>query len=42
MSANGAASVRRCWSSSTTVEGIEIDGVDIIAWNEAGRIVDSR
>jgi hypothetical protein len=23
----------------TTIEGIEIDGVDIIAWNEAGRIV---
>jgi hypothetical protein len=23
----------------TTIEGIEIDGVDIIAWDEAGRIV---
>ena len=26
----------------TTVEGIEIDGVDIIAWSEAGRIVDFK
>jgi ketosteroid isomerase-like protein len=26
----------------TTIEGIEIDGVDIIAWDEAGRIVDFK
>ena len=26
----------------TTVEGVEIDGVDIIAWDEAGRIVDFK
>ena len=27
---------------ATTVEGVEIDGVDIIAWDEAGRIVDFK
>jgi ketosteroid isomerase-like protein len=26
----------------TTIEGIEINGVDIIAWDEAGRIVDFK
>jgi ketosteroid isomerase-like protein len=26
----------------TTVEGVEIDGVDIIAWDEAGRIVEFK
>src|SRR5579862_6021022 len=26
----------------TTVDGIEIDGVDIIAWDEVGRIVDFK
>jgi hypothetical protein len=26
----------------TRIEGIEIDGVDIIAWDEAGRIVDFK
>ncbi len=26
----------------TTVEGVEIDGVDIIAWDAAGRIVDFK
>ena len=26
----------------TTIEGIEIDGVDIVAWDEAGRIVDFK
>jgi len=26
----------------TTVEGIEIDGVDMIAWDEAGRIVEFK
>jgi ketosteroid isomerase-like protein len=26
----------------TTIEGIEIDGVDIITWDEAGRIVDFK
>jgi hypothetical protein len=27
---------------TTTVEGIEIDGVDIIAWDASGRIVDFK
>ncbi len=27
---------------TTTIEGIEIDGVDIIAWDEEGRIVDFK
>jgi hypothetical protein len=27
---------------STTIEGIEIDGVDIIAWNEDGHIVEFK
>ena len=27
---------------ATTIEGIEIDGVDIIAWDEGGRIVDFK
>jgi hypothetical protein len=26
----------------TTVEGVEIDGVDIVAWDEAGRIVEFK
>lgn len=26
----------------TTIEGIELNGVDIIAWDEAGRIVDFK
>jgi len=26
----------------TTIDGIEIDGVDIIAWSEAGRIVEFK
>jgi ketosteroid isomerase-like protein len=26
----------------TTIEGVEIDGVDIIAWDEVGRIVDFK
>ncbi len=26
----------------TTIEGIEIDGVDILAWDPAGRIVDFK
>jgi hypothetical protein len=26
----------------TTIEGVEIDGVDIIAWDEVGRILDFK
>jgi len=26
----------------TTIEGVEIDGVDIISWDEAGRIVEFK
>jgi hypothetical protein len=27
---------------TTTIEGVEIDGVDIISWDEAGRIVEFK
>ena len=31
--------IRRCWSSRSTIDGVEIDGVDMIGWNAEDRIV---
>ena len=39
MSANGSGRIRRCSNSSPTIDGIEINGADFIAWNGADQIV---
>ena len=39
MSANGSGRIRRCSNSSRSIDGIEVNGADFIAWNDADQIV---
>jgi len=38
-SASGSASAPQCWSFAATVDGIYVNGVDMIEWNDDEKIV---